>query len=72
MASLGDTLFLAGDKSFTISKDLGKTWTDTSPKEAGGKQITCITSGQDRTGMVLFALLDDKYTLLSTRDWGQT
>ena len=72
VASLGNTLFLAGDKSFKISKDLGRTWADISPKEAGGRQITCITAGQEGDTMVLFALLDDNNSLLDTRDWGRS
>ncbi|MCJ8331235.1 MAG: hypothetical protein MJH11_14810, partial [Lentisphaeria bacterium] len=72
VAGLGDNIFLAGEKSFWLSKNLGKTWKNISPKNAGAKQIVCITAGQDGAGMVVFVLLDDKSTLLSSRDWGKT
>lgn len=71
LAHLGNTLFLAGDKALKVSRDLGKTWADISPSSHRG-QIIRLTCGQDRGGMVLLALLEDKDTLLITRDWGKT
>ena len=53
------------------SQDLGRTWIDLS-RGIGGKQVVSLACGRDRAGMVIHALLDDKNTLLTTRDWAKT
>ncbi len=68
---LGDVLFVAGEKTLKASQDLGRTWVDLA-RGIGGKQVVSLACGQDVSKMVLHALLDDKNTLLTTRDWAKT
>ena len=69
---LGDIVFLAGDKTLHISKDLGQTWKDITPAKAHGKQIVSMTAGQQNGKMIILGLLEDKKTLLVSADWGKS
>jgi photosystem II stability/assembly factor-like uncharacterized protein len=68
---LGDVIFVAAENTLQASQDLGRTWIDLS-RGIGDKQVVSLACGRDRAGMILHALLDDKNTLLTTRDWAKT
>tara|TARA_Y100001978_G_C23697755_1_gene438647 strand:- start:1221 stop:3857 length:2637 start_codon:yes stop_codon:yes gene_type:complete len=67
---LGDTLFVAAGKTLKASRDLGRSWSDLNFGIPENQAIS-LACGQDDKGMVLHALLDDKDTLVTTRDWGK-
>lgn len=69
---IGDTVFLVGEKTLHISKDLCGSWKDITPVKAQGRQIVSITAGQNGAEMILLGLLEDKKTLLVSRDWGKS
>jgi len=68
---LGDHLFVASEKTLQASRDLGRTWIDLT-RNIGGKQVISLACGQRGKDMVLHALLEDKDTLLTSRDWGKS